>query len=143
MTIGSPPREYVDGGLGYNNPVRCLIDEVTHIWPGRETGCIVSVGTGVPVSKDVGTKIIPLFETLTDIATDTEQVAREIRTEMRLRYPQQNVYFRFNVRDGLAQVGLEEWKALSRTITVTQDYMREEWEQVDLCASRIHNPTGT
>ena len=42
ISIGDPPDAYVDGGLGYNNPIRSLWDEVTHIGP-RERLLALSV----------------------------------------------------------------------------------------------------
>jgi hypothetical protein len=145
MVIGKPPSAYVDGGLGYNNPIRLLLDEARHIWPrAREIGCIVSIGTGVLTSKDIGKTIKPLFESLEAMATDTERVAREFREDMKHKYGvEQKVYFRFNVQHGLEQVGLEEWKEMDRTKVATQDYAIEEWSQIEACASQLHKPTGT
>jgi hypothetical protein len=143
MVIGKPPTAYVDGGLGYNNPIRMLLDETRHIWPRREIGCIVSIGTGILASKDIGRRIKPLFESLKDIATDTEKVAGEFREEMKYKYGvEQKVYFRFNVQHGLEQVGLEEWKEMDRTKVATQDYVMQEWSQIEACASQLHKPNG-
>ena len=144
MEIGRPPTAYVDGGLGYNNPIRALLDECSHIWPERKIGCIVSVGTGTLLSRDVGRTIKPLFETLEKMATDTEKVAREVEKEMKYKYGiEQQTYFRFNVQHGLEHVGLEEWKELGRTMVATQDYLIEQSSQVELCASQILQPECT
>lgn len=78
MAIGNPPVTYVDGGMGYNNPIRALVEESSHMWPSnRKIGCIVSIGTGVLISRDVGTTIKSLFDKLTEMATDTEKLAKE------------------------------------------------------------------
>src|SRR2546423_3891841 len=58
------------GVLGYNNPIRPLIDEARQIWGDRKIGCIVGIGTGVPKFKAVGRKIPPLIESLKAMATD-------------------------------------------------------------------------
>jgi hypothetical protein len=144
MVIGKPPTAYVDGGLGYNNPIRLLMDEARHIWPEpREIGCIVSVGTGILASRDIGRSIQPLFESLKGMATDTEKTAREFKEEMKHKYGvNQKVYFRFNVQHGLEQVGIEEWKELDRTKVATEEYLMKEWSQVDACAAQLHQPTG-
>ena len=86
MEIGNPPVAYVDGGMGYNNPIRALIEETSHMWPSDRIGCIVSIGTGVLISRDVGRTIKPLFDKLTEMATDTEKLAREFEEEMKYRY---------------------------------------------------------
>lgn len=42
------------------------------MWPlNRKIDCIVSIGTGVLISRDVGRTIKPLFDKLTEMATDT------------------------------------------------------------------------
>lgn len=143
MVIGSPPTAYVDGGLGYNNPARALMDEVMHIWPGRCIGCIVSIGTGMGLSKDVERSIGPLLKTLKEISTDTESVAREFNEEMAHRYPDRKIYFRFGVHRGLEQVSLEEWKEMSRIKVATKDYLNEQWRQVSDCASQLGTSIGT
>jgi hypothetical protein len=145
MLIGRPPTAYVDGGLGYNNPIRLAMEEARHIWPAsREIGCVVSIGTGVLASKDIGRTIQPLFESLKGMATDTEKTAREFREEMKQKYGvNQRVYYRFNVQNGLEQVGLEEWKELDRTKIATEEYLANEWSQVDTCATQLHQPSGT
>lgn len=72
MEIGNLPVAYVDGGMGYNNPIRALIEETSHIWPSDRIGCIVSVRTEVLISRDIKRTIEPLFDKLTEMATDTE-----------------------------------------------------------------------
>jgi hypothetical protein len=54
----------------------------------------------------------------------------------------QKVYFRFNVQHGLEQVGLEEWKELDKTKLATEEYLTNEWSQVDACAAQLHQPSG-
>ena len=119
------------------------MEEACHIWPERNIGCIVSIGTGVPDFKDVGRKILPLFETLKAISVDTEKVAREVGEELRFRYGKSNIYFRFNVQRGLEKVGLEEWNKFGETKIATEAYLKNHWHDVDLCASQVYKPNGT
>ena len=137
-----PPVTYVDGGIVYNNPIRALVEESSHMWPSnRKIGCIVSIGTGVLISRDVGTTIKPLFDKLIEMATDTEKLAKEFEEEMKYRYGiEQKVYFRFNVQHGLEQVGLEEWREMDRTKVATQDYLKSDWNRVEACSSQIFDP---
>ena len=137
--------EYVDGGIGNNNPIRLLMEEQSHIWPpGRKIGCIVSIGTGILKMKDVGNNYKSLFESLAEIATDTEKVAREFEEEMKHRHgAEQPIYFRFNVQHGLEDVGLEEWREMGRTYGVTREYLKRQWTQVDRCVSQLCRPKST
>lgn len=90
-------------------------------------------------SRDVGTSLRPIFETLKDMSTDKKKVARETKEEMENRHPDQDVYFRFNVQQGLEQVGLEECKEMGRVKTVTEDYLQEQWKRLGFCASQLTN----
>lgn len=141
VSVGHPPVAFVDGGLGYNNPIQALLEERTNVWPSRDIGCIVSIGTGIAIPQDVGRSLKPLVKTLKKIAVDTEQVARETKERMQHEYPSQDIYFRFNVQHGLGSISLEKWKELGRVRTVTEDYLQENWRRVDLCASQILSET--
>ena len=141
MVIGNLPTSYVDGGFGYNNPIRALMEEVADIWPSREIGSIISLGTGVPMDRDVGRTIQPLLETLKSMALDTEKTAREFNEDMRSRYQGKRIYFRFNPT-GLGNVELEEWKELERVHVATRNYLNVQKGNVLLCASQLHCPIG-
>ncbi|MCJ1470163.1 hypothetical protein MMC07_008808, partial [Pseudocyphellaria aurata] len=125
MMIGNPSAAYVDGGLGYNNPIRALMEETRLLWPRRSIGCIVSIGTGKALPKDVGRSIKPLLKTLASISTDTEKVAREFREEM----AEQEGYFRFNVQQGMEKISLEEWREFGKIKVATEDYLDEHHRQ--------------
>jgi predicted acylesterase/phospholipase RssA len=50
MDIGG--QRYWDGGCMQNNPVKVAMEEADNIWPGRQVGCIVSIGCGrTPVGQ--------------------------------------------------------------------------------------------
>src|SRR5579859_253828 len=42
----SPGVNYVDGGLGHNNPSQVALDEAGRIWRTSKYFCLVSIGTG-------------------------------------------------------------------------------------------------
>ena len=141
MQIGNPPVAYIDGRLGYNNPIRALIEEKSHVWPDRQIGCIVSIGTGMLVSRDFGKTIKPLVNKFKEMAADTEKVAREFEEEMKHKHGnEQKVYFRFNVQHGLEHVGSEEWKELERIKVATQAYLKSHWSWIDACSTQIFDP---
>lgn len=85
----------------------------------------------------------PLIRTLTEISTDTENVAREFNEEMAHRFPEKKIYFRFNVHRGLEHVSIEEWKEMGRIKIATEDYLNEQWRQVGNCATQLCAPIGT
>ena len=120
-----------------------LWNEATQLWPTRDISCIVSIGTGIVSPKDVGATIKPLFETLQDIATNTEDIHRDVKAILEQRFPNQDIYFRFNVQHGLGVVGMEEWKEMHRVKTVTEAYLDENHRQVKNCADQIYSPNST
>ncbi|CAK7221370.1 hypothetical protein SBRCBS47491_004506 [Sporothrix bragantina] len=116
--IGDPGEEeiYIDGGLGYNNPVEQVLEEASRIFPGRNVDCVVSIGTGVAgvirFPSSPKTSPFQLVHALTEMATDSDRTAERVYYQYR-NTP--NVYFRFNVDRGLNGIELDEWKNLSRS----------------------------
>ncbi len=119
----------MDGGLGANNPVEQIWNEAQNIWcPGKiELGevlkCFVSVGTGNPGRKPIAEGTLKFFsETLVNIATQTEDTAK-VFVERHRRLYEDKRYFRFNVQQGLQDVGLEEYRKEALIDAATAEYM--------------------
>ena len=55
IKFGYPPLaiDYVDGGLGYNNPSELALREAAKYWPDSKHFCLVSIGTGHQKAKAV------------------------------------------------------------------------------------------
>lgn len=147
--FGEPiPARYVDGGLGMNNPIRALMDEASRIWGPLDQsriGCVLSIGTGVKPISAMGSITPSIAEALSEIATDTEEIADEFVNELRQhgpRFPNMK-YFRINVEQGVGDVGLEEYKESRRINQATNDYLNKRQEMVDECAKAIHIFSGT
>lgn len=61
--IGDPglKEEFIDAGMGCNNPIRYLIKEAQREFgPQRDVSCIISIGTGKP--KVAGFKALSLLQ---------------------------------------------------------------------------------
>jgi hypothetical protein len=138
-------QQYVDGALGYNNPIMPLMDEVSRIWGDKHSnGVILSIGTGVPRLGTVG-EGATLAKTLKEMATDTQTVANEFRNEIISKYgPDQQLYFRFNVERGLEELGLEDCQPRhqAQIQTATNLYLEGIADQIEICARRIYCPIG-
>ncbi|XP_014557063.1 hypothetical protein COCVIDRAFT_37372 [Bipolaris victoriae FI3] len=100
--------DFRDGGLGANNPIFELINEVRKEYPTRDISIIVSLGTAC-----------------SEIATNTEETAESFAAQY---YHQQGIYrhkyFRFNPTNGLQGVGLDEWKKEDDMMANTLTYLR-------------------
>jgi predicted acylesterase/phospholipase RssA len=138
----SPPVKFVDGGLGKNNPVNLVIREARSLWPTRPFAVVVSLGTGMPQMKPVGTKATEVLATCIRLATDAENTAREFR-ERQPHMVQMHKYFRFNVEQGLQNVGMEEWKTLGSVVEpATKDYLDKIQGEIEICAGVLKDPTS-
>jgi predicted acylesterase/phospholipase RssA len=130
VSIGA--RQFVDGALGANNPVDEMEGEAANIWSSG-TGdlkplvkCFVSIGTGTPSKKAIEDGIVKfLSKTLTGIATETEETERKFIARWAQHYDEKR-YFRFNVDQGLQDVGLAEYKEQGRMEAATAEYLRHQ-----------------
>ena len=114
---------FVDGGFGCNNPVEFVYNEARDMWPGRDIGCIVSLGTGVPRVLSVNNPTlfdsrVPMnwLQVLERTATECDNAHQEMLRKKELK----GKYFRFNVQQGLQGVSLMEWQKLGETASLTE-----------------------
>ncbi|KJZ69480.1 hypothetical protein HIM_11122 [Hirsutella minnesotensis 3608] len=125
-------RTFVDGALGANNPVDQVEEEAADIWCPK-TGelrplvkCFISIGTGNPGKKPIEDNILKfLSKTLVQITTETEETARRFIGRWRQHYDSKR-YFRFNVEQGLQDVGLAEYKEQGTIMEATDQYLDEQ-----------------
>jgi hypothetical protein len=128
ISIGDNIKEqFIEGGLGCNNPIAHVLTEALSLFPLRQVACIVSLGTGIAkviglADSDAFHKTSPhnLIEVLKGIATDCEGLSEQIAS----RFTEwSNFYFRLNVDQGLQDVSLAEWKKLAEVKTHTDNYL--------------------
>lgn len=123
--------EFIDAGLGCNNPVMRVIEEARHAFgPNQSLACVVSIGTGQAAtiglpSPDGFQRLLPLgvVNVLKGIATGCEEVAETCERHYR-ELP--NFYFRFNVEQGMQNITLAEWAKLDETIQHTRQYLQKQ-----------------
>lgn len=85
--------------------------------------CIVLVGIGNPGTSVVGDKPWTIFETLKQIATQTENTERMFAMKHHDLLDGKRRYFRFNVEQGLQDVGLEEHERHGDIIDAAMAYL--------------------
>src|SRR5882672_863744 len=119
---------FFDGGMGRNNPIQQVLQEAELMFPDRHVACIVSIGTGqaqtISIPKpDLLQRVLPLhvINAMRKIATDCEESAQD--ATRRFEHTP-GVYFRFNVEQGLQNVGLEQWEKLDEVRAHTRQYIR-------------------
>lgn len=144
IKIGSFAESFSDGGTGANNPVLFLWSEAGDTFLGEgerlenRIKCLISVGTGKPSLKAFGNQLQPVAKTLLRMATDTQNTANAFNnTHSSLKEGHQ--YFRFNVEQGLENIGLEDAGQASTIMAATRHYLgsRELRAQMQDCARRL------
>ncbi|CAE7213916.1 unnamed protein product [Rhizoctonia solani] len=143
-------RSYIDGGLGYNNPSKELLNEAREVFgPDHTIGCFLSIGTGR--DKNTGfqdvRKFNSAYEAFKAIALSSEQADRELE-EYFSRTP--GVYYRFNAgarlvgtngeEDFAKQVALEDWNKMDQIENQTSQYLGEEGtaRRLKRCSERLN-----
>jgi predicted acylesterase/phospholipase RssA len=122
--------EFVDGGMGCNNPVNQVLAEARDVFGNdRMVGCLVSIGTGHPgtiglARPDSFQKFLPtkLIDVLKKIATDCEKTANELSTRFQ---DYESFYYRFNVEHGAEGISLEEWEKMGELTEHTKAYLHK------------------
>ncbi|KAJ6438980.1 fungal specific transcription factor domain-containing protein [Purpureocillium lavendulum] len=128
IKIGDKGEEetFVDGGLGYNNPVEQVLEEARRLFPGRKVACVVSIGTGVAriieFPDSPKTSLVKLVKALKKMATESDTTAEKMQGRFANA---KDTYFRFSVDRGLQRIGLEEWKELPKVRTFTTEYLHQ------------------
>jgi predicted acylesterase/phospholipase RssA len=133
---GHAKEEFVDGGLGCNNPAKQVLDEARVIFGNnRPVRSLVSIGTGhlgtIGLAKpDAFQKFLPLnlIQVLRKIATDCESTAKELKQRFE---PFEKFYFRFNVTHGAEGISLDEWNKMGELTEHTKAYISEESKDID------------
>ncbi|KIH94168.1 hypothetical protein SPBR_05564 [Sporothrix brasiliensis 5110] len=128
IAIGESGEEevYVDGGLGYNNPIEQVLEEARRQFPRRKVACIVSIGAGL--AREIRFPDTPktnwsnLVHALKKMATESDTTAERVQARYREAH---DTYFRFSVDRGLDNIDLAECEKISNVRTYTTGYMRQ------------------
>lgn len=103
--------------------------EASNIWCS-ETGdlkplvkCFISIGTGNPGKKPFEDNMVKfLGRTVVHIATETENTEKRFIARWARHFDEKR-YFRFNVEQGLQEIGLEEYKKKGSIEAATEGYL--------------------
>lgn len=134
LVIGTD--EFIDGGMGFNNPSRALLRETRRLYgrnPDRTVTCIISIGTGVPKRIDLAklsgfglTYIKDLVEAMSGMATDSQNIAEEMTAAFKAT---PDVYVRFDVEQGLQDVRMDSYEDLGVIRANTRTYLMKDAQQ--------------
>lgn len=133
---------FLDGAFRENNPVEVVKSEAEKLWPNREIGCLLSIGTGVKLVPSLDLekqRIHHLIDRMVKISIDADNknssfIDSNGRELMRL-----GKFFRFSVPQGLENVTMEELQKDGLMKDLTFAYMRDEFTRVEKCAAHLSN----
>jgi hypothetical protein len=143
--------DWVDAGLGFNNPARALLEEARDLWKDtndefnyNSIGIFISLGTGMPkvinpaagrglekVAKDIANRVkVPIgwIKVMQSIVLSSDQVAHEMR---RTLHP--SVYHRFNVEQGLQEIKLFQYECEQMMTADTEEYLKQRKREINDC----------
>ncbi|KAL9094219.1 MAG: hypothetical protein Q9165_003359 [Trypethelium subeluteriae] len=137
---------FIDGGLRVNNPIWEMLSEAEHIWPSREIGCLLSIGTGVALAQGFELSKNSLHEVLercTKIATDADEKARQFHESKEGRKLKAGgKYFRFSVPQGISKDDMEKFARMPYMEAIAESYIRDQALDIERCAKELANPTA-
>jgi predicted acylesterase/phospholipase RssA len=143
IKLGPDDEIFLDGATGANNPVNVVWDEARDIWKSNKpfedkVHCLVSIGTGCPPINAFGYGLKDIGESLKSMATETETTANNFMRRFTQLHTQRR-YFRFNVRSGLENIGLEEAARRHEIVAATRRYLttEEDKKQLENCAEML------
>ena len=98
------------GPSEFHNPIEIVYNEARSLWPEREI-ILVSIGAGAAPRNKFSGILGKIIETAQMASTGAEAIARKFEQEHTGTSVNTSLY-RFNVREGLSDIGLEEYKSL-------------------------------
>ena len=118
----------------YNNPVQLIHREASNIWPDRRA-LLISIGTGSAPGKSLKGDLKTVIDRMKEIVAETEKTANDFFYDHG-DMVKNNLLYRFNVTNGLANIGLEEYKEVGAMADATQTYLGngEISKRVESCA---------
>lgn len=129
---------FTDEGEGRFNPTPQIVDEaLVNEWPGRQIGCIVSIGTGKRQGKPED-QHHQWWEGISSGMQDFADARRRLtfkiqgcetthqymlKDHLRIRGIRPECYVRLNVDEGVGDYGMNEWDRLPNVTTSTRSYL--------------------
>lgn len=124
IAIGPDRVQYIDGGVGANNPVQFAMLAAKEVWPKSTVRCLVSIGAGYKRTSSFPSDAVGLAKHAIALMTDTETIAQRFAHHNRIMIIEDR-YFRFSVDHGLEDILFDEWQATDRILAHSQRYCNE------------------
>jgi patatin-like phospholipase/acyl hydrolase len=127
--------EFIDAGIKYNNPCEVLIEEGKDVFKDATAFKILSIGTGLGDVVAINKTRKSILKALKDLATSSKQVSDRLETANEGN----ELYYRFNVQNGLQDVTLSDWEQASDISAHTMNYLNDNRTKIRRCATIFAN----
>ena len=117
-------QKFIDGALGWNNPIELADVESRDLWE-KDDRIIISLGTGSVPGQAWEGDILDLARQLARIVTQADMT----NDRFRKAHPElvdDDRLFRFTVTQGLGNIALDEHEAFNRIATYTDTYVSND-----------------
>jgi len=139
VEVGHLGIKYIDGAVSGNcNPTRLAMEEVEKLWPDRDIGLVLSLGTGSPSTISLQGPVYQLALAFVNLSSNTFQVHEAAQKHFNKTYSP-SPYIRFSVEQHLEKVLLNDYEAVvgeTKIIaSVTKSYlaMEQQIQQMQRC----------
>lgn len=118
---------FSDGGMLRNNPTDTVYHEARQIWPTRNIGIVISIGTGVVETSGLKNKFRSMLDVTLKALVDSQVQAQDFERSADGRdLITGGRYFRFNVEQGLQKTRMDDasQKTSAKLQAYTEKYLR-------------------
>ncbi|KAL4880540.1 acyl transferase/acyl hydrolase/lysophospholipase [Aspergillus karnatakaensis] len=145
LTLGPSRRRFIDASAQANNPIREVWIEAKNVWRltslESQLRCFVSIGTGLPTIKRATkhTNVFGFGSKTSDAAVVDPEVETNKFIQEHSELDDEGRLFRFDVPNGLAEIGLDDVSEMETIVDATQDYLAKElvYKQVRRCGKAL------
>lgn len=126
---------FADGGLTANNPSEIAVTEAKTLWPNRKIDLILSVGTGKPKNSLGSENLLPLFNEIVDVTTNSSLIHHRLRSwvAITLSKSEGTKLVRLNPRE-LGSIPLNESR-----LPVLEDMMKKTIEYIEKQTGKVES----
>lgn len=141
FTLAKNGETFTDGGLNRNNPVREALAECHRVWPNRNVGSLLSIGTGWAETGEIAKRPDKFLVKCLDMLTNSERIAADFESERACKdLIKANAYFRFNVQQGMADIQLNDYEQEESMKALTSSYLSRCDGSLRGCATSLLDP---
>jgi len=135
--------DYIDGGIGNNNPTLLAVAEAEKLWPSRKISVVVSLGTGenTAIVETNNYNILNTERTTVDymkqFVTDCDETHKRANKELKGRIP----YYRLNPGGGiggLVDLGEINSRYHDALISTCETYIADNYETMSDIVKLLH-----